>query len=620
MTPAFDAHRRPGRPDLRGPGRYLWWLAVRQRRRVLTGALLGSLWMLGLTVVPYLLSRAVDDGLVDGSSAALAGWGAALLAAGVLNAVLAIARHRTMSRVRMDASFRTAQLVVEHTTRLGAELPRTVRAGEVLTVSIGDVATISQTLTITGPGVGAVLSYAVVAGLLLAVSWQLALLVLLGVPLLALLVGPLLGRLQGAETAYRERQGRLTARVVDIVGGLRVLTGLGGKDAYAARFRAESAQLRAEGHRVGRVTSWIESLAVGLPALFLAAVSWLAARLAAQGEITVGELVAVWGYAAMLAVPVAFFVEGAHDLGRGLVAARRTLALLRLPPPPRGELPPPAGPAELHDPASGVRVPPGRLTALVSERPAEAEAVVDRLGGFAPSDATWGGLRLDRIAPGPLRERVLVADNDAALFAGTLREILAGRAERDQAAIDAAVTAALADEIVRGLPQGLDSTLDAQARDLSGGQRQRVRLARALLADPEVLLATEPTSAVDAHTEAAVAARLRAARSGRTTLLTCTSPLLLEQADTVSFLVDGRVAAHGPHHELLARHPQYHRLISRDAPPTETAPPTVTAVEPANAGDAARGVNREDTARAARGVDGVGGVGFDEAEGSDGVR
>jgi ABC-type bacteriocin/lantibiotic exporter with double-glycine peptidase domain len=105
----------------------------------------------------------------------------------------------------------------------------------------------------------------------------------------------------------------------------------------------------------------------------------------------------------------------------------------------------------------------------------------------------------------------------------------------------------------------------AQGRSLSGGQRQRVRLVRALLADPEVLLAVEPTSALDAHTEAAIARRLREARAGRTTVVTSSSPLLLDHADRVLYLVDGKVAASGRHRVLLETEPGYRALVARDA-------------------------------------------------------
>ncbi|WP_326681442.1 ABC transporter ATP-binding protein [Streptomyces sp. NBC_01237] len=547
--------------------RYLWWLITGQRRRIAAGALLGSAWMLCLTLPPYLLSRAIDDGLEPGRWPVLVGWAAALLGVGVLNAWLAIMRHRTMTRVRLDAAFRTVRVVVGQATRLGGALPRRVTAGEVLTIGFGDATVIANTLTITGPGVGAVLAYVVVAALLLAVSPLLAVVVLLGVPLLAVSVGPLLGRLQGVETTYREQQGALASRFEDIVRGLRVLNGIGGKEVYAERYRRGSRALRAEGYRVGSVTSWVQALGVGLPSLFLGVVTWLAARMAAQGEISVGELVAVYGYTAVLAVPVAFFIEGGYGLSRGLVAARRVIRFLALEPDSTGREATrdgPGAPSTLRDPASGVEVAPGRLTALVSARPSESAAVVDRLGRFAGSAATWGATRLDEIDLTQVRRRILVADNEADLFAGPLRDVICGW-DRDDETIGRALHAAMAQDIVRGLPDGLDSPVDAQGRNLSGGQRQRIRLVRALLADPEVLLAVDPTSAVDAHTEAAISTRLRTARADRTTLVTSTSPLLLDQADIVYYLADGSVAAVGSHRELLDRQPGYRRLVSRGA-------------------------------------------------------
>ncbi|MFE4368216.1 ABC transporter transmembrane domain-containing protein [Streptomyces sp. NPDC056835] len=584
-----DSYVHPGTPDRRSAGRYLWWLVTSQRGRVAAGATWGSVWMIGLTLPPYLLSRAIDDGLEPGNRAAFLGWVGALFGVGVANAWVGMMRHRTMTRIRQDATFRTVRVVVRQATRLGATLPRRVTAGEVVTIGIADVSAMSSTLTITGPGFGAVIAYLVVAALLLSVSSLLGAVVLLGVPLLAVLVGPLLGRLQRVETTYRERQGALAARFVDIVGGLRVLSGLGGKDVYAGRYRRDSARLKEEGYRVGAVTSWIDALGLGLPALFLAAVTWLAARMAAQGTITVGELVAVYGYVAVLVVPVAFFIEGGYDLSRGLVSARRVVRFLDLEPEfahvtgELGSVPeaetetgteretepetavgdPPPCPAPLSDPASGVSLAPGTLTALVCARPSDAVEVADRLGRFVPSDATWGGVRLDAIALPRIRERVLVADNEADLFAGTLRDAVSGRRDRDEEAIAMAVRAAAAQDIVDGRRHGIDSRVLAGGRDLSGGQRQRVRLIRALLADPEVLIAVDPTSAVDAHTEAALADRLRTARAGRTTLVTTTSPLVLERADTVHYLVDGRVAATGRHRELIRDQAGYRALVSR---------------------------------------------------------
>lgn len=562
----INAHEDPGTPDCRSGSRYLWWLVRQQAGRSALGSLISCAWMILLAATPYLLSRAIDEGLEPGDYPALTGWTAALFGVGAFNAWLSIMRHRTMTRVRMDANFRTVKVVVAHAVRLGAALPRRVGAGEVVTIGVGDVNTISSSLTVIGPGVGAFAAYLVVAGLLVSVSLPIAAVVLLGMPLMAVIVGPLMRRLQGTETEYRERQGVLTARIADLAGGLRVLNGLGGKGLVADAFHRDSQRLRAQGYRVGAVTSWMQALGVGLPTLFLAVVTWLAARLAAQGAITVGELVAVYGYVTVLVRPVSYFVAWGYEVSRGVVAARRVIRFVTLEPlPDHGTTDAPAEPSALHDPESGVRVPPGRLVALAADRPAEAAAVVDRLGRYAPTAATWGRTPLDAIPLAQVRARILVADHEADLFAGRLRDLLGGHGDVDDATAARALHAAVAEDIVQGLSDGLDSAIDARGRNLSGGQRQRVRLARALVADPEILLAVEPTSALDAHTEARVAQRLRAAREGRTTLVTTTSPLVLDHADTVLHLVDGKVAAAGTHRELLAGEPGYRALVARDA-------------------------------------------------------
>jgi ABC-type bacteriocin/lantibiotic exporter with double-glycine peptidase domain len=382
--------------------------------------------------------------------------------------------------------------------------------------------------------------------------------VLAGVPVMAVVVGPMLTRVQSAAARYRRRQGELAAQLVDVVAGLRILNGLGGKPNHLARYADNSAGLRDLGYRVGRASSWVGALGDGLPGIFLAVVIWLAARQAAAGELTTGELIAVYGYTAMLVIPVNILIFCGFDVTRGLVAARHVVAFLALPAEDTAGDPPPAGPAVLHDPVSGVSAEPGRFTALAAARPADTAAVLERLGRYGPTDATWGGRRLDSIDRDAVRARILVAEHEADLFADELREVVAGRAAPQPDRVRAAIEAAAAHDV--GAP---DHPVEWAGRNLSGGQRQRVRLARAVYQRPEMLLAAEPTSAVDAHTEAAIAGRLATARAGRGTVVATTSPVLLDRADVVHYLVDGRVAASGSHRELLTSVPGYERLVAR---------------------------------------------------------
>jgi putative ABC transport system ATP-binding protein len=127
--------------------------------------------------------------------------------------------------------------------------------------------------------------------------------------------------------------------------------------------------------------------------------------------------------------------------------------------------------------------------------------------------------------------------------------------------LDAALVAAGADEVVAALPAGLDTVLDERGRSLSGGQRQRLALARALAADPPVLVLHDPTTAVDTVTESRVAEGLRAFRRDRTTIVVTTSPALLAVTDRVVLLDEGAVTAQGTHTALVAEHSRYRTAV-----------------------------------------------------------
>jgi ABC-type multidrug transport system fused ATPase/permease subunit len=201
----------------------------------------------------------------------------------------------------------------------------------------------------------------------------------------------------------------------------------------------------------------------------------------------------------------------------------------------------------------------------VSARPEESAALADRLGRFgaAPSEARLDGTRLADAPLAALRERVVVSETDPRLFTGTLREELDPWGHHGDDAILRALAVASAEDVLEALPDGLDNQVEERGRAFSGGQRQRLALARALLTDADVLVLVEPTSAVDAHTEARIAERLAESRRDRTTVVMSASPLLLDRADEVLFLDDGRVTASGPHRTLMTTHPTYRRTVVR---------------------------------------------------------
>lgn len=554
----------PGTPDLRSPSRFVIWLIAEQRASVLLGIVWGCAWMIAQALVPAVIGSAVDA-LAGHRTTAFTEDCLAVLGLGVLTAVTGVLRHRKVVANFLDAAFRIIQLITEHTARLGNTLAKLLSTGEVVSVGTADVDAVGAAIDVSGRGSGAVAAVIVVAVILLSRSLPLGLIVLIGGPLLTMAVGVLLRPLHRRQQKYRDLQGELATRAADIVAGLRVLRGIGGEAAFSARYRSQSQDLRCTGVHVARTESMLSGAEILLPGLFVTAATWIAAHYALRRAITPGQLVTFYAYTSFLAVPLATITESADKIVRGHVAASRVVAILRLRPgvtdPARPAPEPPPG-AVLADPASGLLVSAGELIGVAADDPAQANEFADRIGGYLGEPGpSLGDIALADLPVSSVRSRVLVAVNDAHIFAGRLDEQLAGAHARSPEAALAALTAASAHDVLDAV--GLGGQLAARGRTLSGGQAQRVRLARALLADPEILVLVEPTSAVDAHTEAAIAARLRTARGGRTTVVISNSPLLLDQADRVVFLRDGRVAALGTHRDLMTSRPDYLAAVTR---------------------------------------------------------
>jgi ABC-type bacteriocin/lantibiotic exporter with double-glycine peptidase domain len=343
--------------------------------------------------------------------------------------------------------------------------------------------------------------------------------------------------------------------------------------------------------------------------LFLVALTWLGAREVVSGQLSVGQLVSFFGYAVFMVWPIQTFFESAQKWVRCLVSARKAIAVLEQQPPWR----PPTDPLQLpaagvlHDARSGFTARPGELTLVVSALPDDSAALADRLGRYLPSEhdpvpldvegvkgraarrarerqraervrlaerdrqlaeqrwgVSLGPVDLGDVPLAEVRRKILVSDAGSQVFAGTLQNLVDPRDQLSLAQAEAALRTAAAEDVFEGLPGGWQGRIDERGRGLSGGQRQRLVLARALALDPDVLVLVEPTSAVDAHTEALIASRLADHRRGRTTIATSVSPLLLHHADRIAFLQDGTVVASGTHEELLRTSAGYRSVVARE--------------------------------------------------------
>ena len=370
------------------PGAFLWWMARGQWQTLAGGMRFGIVWMSCQAVMPAVIGRAIDRGVADKDGSALLTYAGLMLAIGLVQAVTGIMRHRFAVTNWLTAAYRTVQLVGRQAVHLGGALPRKVSTGEVVAIGTSDLSHLGQVMDVSARFAGAIVSFLLVAVILLSTSVPLGLLVLIGVP------GPdaarsarCCARSPGAARHQRHLMGELSNTASDIVGGLRVLRGIGGEEVFHDRYRRESQDTRQAGVQVARLQSVLDALQVFLP----------------------GRL------------------RGRRGLARGAVRrpgpdqprrARRVLRLLGVPhdpaadrhrvrqqadprpglgPPghqgagahpdhldPEDPAEPPRPGAELADARTGLRIAPGLITALVSDEPDEAAALADRLGLCAP--------------------------------------------------------------------------------------------------------------------------------------------------------------------------------------------------------------------------------------------
>jgi ABC-type multidrug transport system fused ATPase/permease subunit len=510
-----------------------------------------QLWMIG---------RIVDEGFIARDGGALAFWLALTTAAVIAQPVFWSSGFRQFVGAEAANQRAIVRRLADHLNTAGTGLRGRISAGELVNLPSEDTRRAARAVADVGFFCNNLAMFVVGSTLVWSIHPLLGTVIVAGSAVTAVITGPLLGRLQRRQADYREMIGDLTAHAADIVGGLRVLRGIGGDLLFAERYRERSAALQRKGYRVANSSSWIHALRHSMPIVFVAAITWTGALLAADGAITIGGLASAFSFATVFIAVSGNFIGTANYLVAAWVATRRIVRFLAVETDvdDSGTLRGAGG--DLRDPDSGLVVPAGGLTVVVTAETAPALAACERLARYRDSEAVWGARPLEAYALAEVRERIMLLTDEDYLFAATLGETL--RVEPNAAL--AAIETACAHDVYTGLGATLEARVAEGGRNLSGGQRQRLRLARALAAAPETLLAVEPTSAVDSHTESLIAERVAATRALMSTLVVTTSPLWLAHADRVAWMVEGKVHAVGPHAELLDD-PAYRALASHGA-------------------------------------------------------
>ncbi|GAA3814367.1 ABC transporter ATP-binding protein [Sphaerisporangium flaviroseum] len=562
----MDVTEPSGRDVLR---RAIWG----QRGDVTLGSFLGAAHQAGEALVPLLIGVVIDQAVARADLGALLRWLAVLAVVYVGLSFGFRFGARAGERASEQAGHALRVDLVRRVLGPGGGAENGRLPGALASIGTEDAKRVGAVNMAVVSALSALMGLLVGAVVLLWTSLTLGLIVLMGTPVL-LWLGHLLSKpLERRSEAEQERVAHASGVAADLVTGLRVLKGIGAESAAVARYRRTSRDSLVATMRAARAEAMQSGMVLALTGGFIAVVALVGGRLAAQGDISLGQLVSAVGLALFLLGPLEVLSWVNAEFAQGRASAARIAGVLsappavtaggmRLPRPVRGEM-------RLRGVSHGglrevdLHVGPGEVLGVAATDPADATALLRCLSRQADPDAgvvELDGIPLRDLDPADIRMAVLVAEHDAELFEGTVIGNT-GAAAPESADLDRAMAAAAADEIVRALPRGGQTLVSERGRSLSGGQRQRVALARALAADRPVLVVHDPTTAVDAVTEARIAGGIREIRRNRTTILVTTSPALLAVADRVVLLDNGRVTDTAPHADLVRRHSAYRTAV-----------------------------------------------------------
>jgi ATP-binding cassette, subfamily B, bacterial len=578
MSPGEAAARRAA------AWRFLRAVVRSQAGGVAGAALSGLAWQIGAVAAPLIVARAIDQGVLTGDHGTLLVWLLVLLAAGLLEVLAGAARHvfAIRNRARGDAGVRDA--IFAHALRLDATYHDRVGPGELMSRASSDSEMIARLLDAVGHTIGYVLTVFAVAVVLLTIDVRLALVVLLPLPLVSVAGWAYSKRYHERTTRLQEDLAGAATLAEETISGIRVVKGLGAGPALRLRFREQSDRIVQRGLAVARVDAVFVPVLEMLPLLGLLAVLWIGGRRVISGDLSLGSFVAFNAYVVMLVWPLRILGQRVATVQRALAASARITEVLEteprlrerrqplaLPEPVRGDIRLEAvrfghGDDELVLDGLDLHVAPGQSLALVGATGSGKSTVAGLLARlYDPDDGRvlLDGIDLRDLRLADVRRSVALVFEDTFLFTDTLAQnIRFGRPGASDDDVVRAAELAGAAEFVDDLPDGYDTVLGERGFSLSGGQRQRIAIARAILADPAVLVLDDATSAVDASKEHEIRSALATVMQGRTTLVIAHRPATIALADRVAVLDHGHIVEQGAHGELLARSARYRALLA----------------------------------------------------------
>ncbi len=562
---------------------------VAQRRGLLGGVAVGLSWSVGKMAVPQLTRFAIDRGISKNGSLLL--WTSLILVAALVAGVFAGWRRyiafresrltETVLRERLFAQIQGLHVGFHDKTQTGQLMSRA--SSDLLQVQgfVVNIPIFASQVTMVF-GVVAVLFFS--DPLLAAVA-------LAPLPFINVSARSFSHKIHPSVLAVQQEQAQLANVVEESVSGIRVIKGFGAEGVQQAKLEVEADDIRRESMKAARIRSRFLPAIDLLPGLGLVAVLGLGGHRVINGDMTLGGLVAFNTYLTMLIWPmrnigmtVAFGQRAAsalvriHEILAVVPAIADPLQPVRL---PQAAVAQPVGAVTFENVRFGYEIGHTDIRVLegfnFSVAPGESVAIVGATGSGKSTIArlllrfydpqagviSLDGIDLRQLRLPDLRHSVGVVFEDTLLFHDTVSANIAfAKPEIDFSVVQRAAKLAGAHDFIMQLPNKYDTSLGERGYSLSGGQRQRIAIARAIVADPRVLVLDDATSAVDPTKEHEIRDALSTVMRGRTTLVIAHRPATIELADRVVLLDDGRISASGSHHELLETNEKYRSVLA----------------------------------------------------------
>lgn len=550
-------------------------------------------WTAARVSVPRLIQLGIDRG-IEGDDP-LWRWSLFVAVAGTVSGVfLGLRRYVAFRNARLvEARYRDR--LFAHIQRLHIAYHDVTATGELMSRANTDLQMFQNVITMVPITIGNALIVIAAVVIMMLTDPVLAALALVGLPAVNVLGRRFSQRLHPAVLGVQRESAELAGVVEESITGIRAIKGFGAEDVQRTKLAVEADDVFEQSMEAATVRSRYLPAIELMPNLGLVVVLAYGGHLVIDRQLTVGELVGFNLYVLMLIQPLRMLGMVVAQGQRAAAAGERIDEVLATAP----EIIDPPHPTALPERSGGGAVVFDRVTFGYSTtdqlappvlrgvdlaiEPGESVAIVGATGCGKSTiarllprfyDVDGGAIRLDGVDLRELRRRelrqaVALVFEDTFLFGGSVRDNIAfADPEASDAEVRRAAALAGALEFIDGLPNGFDTELGERGFSLSGGQRQRIAIARAVLADPRVLILDDATSAVDPSKEHEIRDAMAEVMGGRTTIVIAHRPATIALADRVVLLDDGSIVAEGSHDELLATNARYRAVLAADSTAT----------------------------------------------------